>query len=582
MGVSTITVRPKLNLLDARRIDETVYIGNRSDLARDQIINLHPAILTEKGSARLSMISIGDQNGQRVSKWTEKYNSIVGQSQKWVKLNGIVSANALRPLLMLSDWSKYFNAYDDAGTFGYNFGQINDSGEGSKIVTVGTGTQTTNILLNVENEDSLAYGGFALYPSVGRHIYVSPSGDIYVCVSIQYGAYTDTRAVLGKSSDGGKSWTWYGLDPSYSGWQDHINFTADNNGNLHIVWREYDTGDVNHRGIRYIKLNTSNMSFSAILTLSEIAGRYNLSPLAQVRPDGLSVEVMWAGEGYGTNPNRPNILSKVINANGTLGALQVITTNGADAGFPYYTTFGYDTNGYRHVTSIYKNVASTIYNLFYIYETGAGWQAIQQVNTGVGEPDTMHYSSNILNDKHNNVYIAYDIGPFDSTSKNPLYIRKIVGGAIGARTLIQAGNPDIGGTIPQIQVDKYGNIIVVHMSNTAPDSYNLIMLSPSFVILLKQRLFTAGAGVELSYIQIPWSIPPDLFGVNPNVPQQDLMFIMADYLTATPQYANIRIMYKGNSVLGAHVYNPQLDKYTYNVRGAINRTKFNSGFNPSV
>ena len=37
-----------------------------------------------------------------------------------------------------------------------------------------------------------------------------------------------------------------------------------------------------------------------------------------------------------------------------------------------------------------------------------------------------------------------------------------------------------------------------------------------------------------------------------------------------------------NAILGAPSRTPQMDKYTYNIRGAINRTKFNSGFNPSI
>ena len=254
MGVSTITVRPKLNLLDARRIDETVYIGNRSDLARDQIINLHPAILTEKGSARLSMISIGDQNGQRVSKWTEKYNSIVGQSQKWVKLNGIISANALRPLIMLSDWSKYFNAYDDAGTFGYNPNQTNDSGFGSKNVISGLASDGPyTILSNISQHVTPTYAYYALYSTAGKHIMLKPDGRLYVCFNTVYGG-TYQWIYCAKSTDGGRTWSFLTVDDSYGGDQISISMVMDKNGNIFFVWSEYMPSDPNHRHVRIRKL----------------------------------------------------------------------------------------------------------------------------------------------------------------------------------------------------------------------------------------------------------------------------------------------------------------------------------------
>jgi len=86
----------------------------------------------------------------------------------------------------------------------------------------------------------------------------------------------------------------------------------------------------------------------------------------------------------------------------------------------------------------------------------------------------------------------------------------------------------------------------------------------------------------MSYFHIPWSIPPNVQGVNPNVPLQGMTMIMAKYNSATPEKVDIMIHHTGNSVFGAPATPTKILTKSYNIRGIASRTKFNAGFNPVI
>jgi len=305
----------------------------------------------------------------------------------------------------------------------------------------------------------------------------------------------------------------------------------------------------------------------------------------QIEPDGSTIEVLWAAIPSGTTYQ--NLYLRAVNSDGSLGTLYQVTTDASATNIYVYTSMDYDSSGYRHIMAIARtsNINPDPANLWYIYQTGAGWQARVKINSDGGDSDLLHYPSNILINKNDEKFIMYDIGPFTGGAQNPLYIKKISSaGVVGARTVVEAGSPtSIGGTIPQIQLDENNDIIAIYMSNGSPDTYNSRTISPDLATIgSRQRMYSALTGYELSYFHIPWSIPPSVGGINPNVPQQNMMMVSADYQAASPAFANIRIHYLGNAVFGSPTVPDSSVKHTFNIRGAINKTKFNSGFSPAL
>ena len=578
MGVVAARSAGKVDKLSTRRIDETLYIGNVSGLARNQIINLHPITRMEKNPAQLMATVMADPIGSMVGKWVEKKSGISGV-QTWAKLEGITSSISSRDIMLLES-SKDFRKVRDVGVF-KTPGEIMN--EDTKIATTGLGVQSITVATDVEFYEG-TYGGYSLYPHIGKHIYISPEGRIGLFVSMQYGGTLSPVGVYIYSDDGGKTWTWYRIDSSTDNPQTQGSFCADAYGNLHFVWREdiSTTADIR---IKYRKYNATTKTFGSVQTISTATGVRTICPMIQPTPMGDSVEIMWESTGYASDVNYPQLLLRGVNADETLGTLYQLTTDGSITHRYIYHSFDYDSQGYRHIMAIAKcdTVNPDLGNLWYIRQTSDGWQPKVALNTDAGDVNALHYMSNILINKHDEVYCAYDIGPFDAVSKRPLYIKQIKNGVIGPRVTVEAGNPSPGGTYPNIQVDSDGRIWVVYASNTAPDTYSLRSLNRALTeVGTRIVIYTLAAGDEMSYFHIPWSIPPNVQGVNPNVPLQGMTMVMAKHNSATPEKVDIQIHHTGNSVFGAPATPSKILTKSYNIRGIVSRTKFNAGFNPVI
>jgi hypothetical protein len=576
MGVVAAHSVGKVDKLSTRRIDETLYTGNVSGLARNQIINIHPVTRLEKNPAQIMSMTMADPTGQMVGKWVEKEPGISGV-QTWAKLDGITSSVSSRDIMLLES-SKDFRKVRDVGVF-KTPGEIMN--EDTKIATTGLGIQSITVATNVEYDGT--YGGYSLYPPVGKHIYISPEGRIGLFVSMRYGGTLVPVEVYIYSDDGGKTWTWYRIDLSTSNPQTQGSFCADAYGNLHFVWRE-ELSAADKR-IRYRKYNATTKTFGSIQTVSAATGVATICPVIQPTPMGDSVEIMWGSNGYASDVNYPQLLLREVNADETLGTLYQLTTDGAITHRYIYYSFDYDSQGYRHIMAIAKcdTVNPDLGNVWYIRQTSGGWQPKVALNTDAGDVNALHYMSNILINKYDEVYCAYDIGPFDYVSKLPLYIKQIKNGVIGSRVTVEAGNPSPGGTVPSIQADSDGRICVVYASNTAPDTYSIRSLNRALTeIGTRIIIYTIPTGYEMSYFHIPWSIPPNVQGVNPNVPLQGMTIVMAQYASATPEKVDIQIHHTGNSVFGAPATPSKILTKSYNIRGIASRTKFNAGFNPVI
>lgn len=576
MGVVAARSAGKVDKLSTRRIDETLYIGNVSGLARNQIINIHPVTRLEKNPAQTMSMIMADPEGQMVGKWVEKESGISGV-QTWAKLDGITSSVSSRDIMLLES-SKDFRKVRDVGVF-KTPGEIMN--EDTKIATTGLGIQSITVATDVEYDGT--YGGYSLYPPIGKHIYISPEGRIGLFISMRYDGSLVPVEVYIYSDDGGKTWTWYRIDSSTSNPQTQGSFCADAYGNLHFVWRE-ELSAADKR-IRYRKYNATTKTFGSIQTVSAATGVATICPVIQPTPMGDSVEIMWGSNGYASDVNYPQLLLREVNADETLGTLYQLTTDGAITHRYIYYSFDYDSQGYRHIMAIAKcdTVNPDLGNVWYIRQTSGGWQPKVALNTDAGDVNALHYMSNILINKYDEVYCAYDIGPFDYVSKLPLYIKQIKNGVIGSRVTVEAGNPSPGGTVPSIQADSGGRVCVVYASNTAPDTYSIRSLNRALTeIGTRIIIYTIPTGYEMSYFHIPWSIPPNVQGVNPNVPLQGMTIVMAQYASATPEKVDIQIHHTGNSVFGAPATPSKILTKSYNIRGIASRTKFNAGFNPVI
>jgi hypothetical protein len=573
--ISTKTQNIKVQALDFSYINDVIYLGDDSTVTLDHITQLPQAALGGKDQnniASINEIKLGDQANNSLAKWTEKYNTKLDKSIAWTKLAGISSPDVPRPITILGGNPLNRGTFDESGVFiPGSPDQEDDSGEASKILISGLGN--TETLLFKDATYSNAYAGYALYPPVSRQLYISSSGDMYIFISLIYSGSAHSRAIYGKSVDGGKHWTWTQVDPTETEGHAHTALAVDKYGDIHFVWAVTDNANVLIK-LRHAKLNTKTGVLGSISQISDPAKTWNLCPSIQIASDGEKLKIMWLSAT--NNTSYPNIYARTVNFNGTLEAIEQVSNDGGSDISYLYITMDIDNNGYRHVFSIAQKNATTEFNIYYKYETGGGWQATQQINYEADETKAAHYISNVLIDKNNNVYIAYDIGPFDSTTKTPLYIRKLVGGSTYPRVTVEAGNPGIGGTIPHMQLDKDNNINIVYMSNTAPDTYNTRKINSDLTIGSRSILHVVEAGHDLSYIHTPTGLFPNVYNINTNVSQQNLFYIYADYVTGSPGTIDIKLGYIENCIMGSTPRPARINTRQINIRGSINKTKFNN------
>ena len=575
-GVVTDKSAVAVDRLSTRRIDEMVYIGNVAGLVNNQIINIHPVTRLDKNPAQLGSVVMAEQMGRMASRWVEKKDDIAGV-ETWAKLNGVTSTISSRDISLIENQRNFRKVMD----VGVMKAPTEISDEDTKIAVTGLGIESINMVSNAEF--SGAYAGYILYPPVGKHIYIAPTGRISTFLSMKYGGSANPVEVYVYSDDGGKTWAWYRIDLSTENSQEQGSFCADYYGNLHFVWRE--TIDANDKRIRYRKWTAATGGFGSIVTVSAPTGVLTVCPVIQPTPLGDTVEIVWGSDGYADDASYFQLLIREVLADGSLGTLYQLTTDGAALHRYIYFSFDYDSQGYRHIIAIAKNHATEPDpgNIWYIRQTSGGWQAKALVNSDAGDANLAHYVSNIVINKNDEVFIVYDIGTFDVTAKNPLYIKKISGGTIGSRTLVEAGDPGVGGSIPQIQLDDDDRICIIYGSNTAPDTYSMRIVSRNLSEIGSRKIiYTLPAGQEMSYIHIPWSVPPNIQGVNPNVPLQGMVMIIAKYASATPEKADIQIHYSDGAVFGATPTPSKISTHSYNIRGIVSRSKFNNGFNPVI
>lgn len=579
MGIVVARSTTKADKLSTRRIDEIQYIGNISGLARNQIINIHPVTLMEKNPAQIMSTIIADQTGQMVGKWVEKKSGISGV-QTWAKLEGITSSVSSRDLMLLES-SNDFRKVRDVGVF-KTPGKIMD--ENTQIALTGLGVQQITVETNIEftGADSRC----ALNPTVGKHIHLSPEGRIDMFISALVNMHipmTNPTAIYTHTDDGGKTTTPVFIHATDNP-QTQCSFCADAYGNLHFVWRE--AVGVNDIRIMYNKYNPTTKTSLIVLEISNITGVPTACPVIQLTPDDTSVEIMWLSNGYAPITNYPQILLREVNADGSMGTLQQLTTDGSATHRYTYISFDYDSLGYRHIMATAKcdTVNPDLGNLWYIRQTSDGWQPKVALNTDAGDVNALHYMSNILISKQNEVYCAYSIGPFDAVSRRPLYIKQIKNGVVGPRVTVEAGNPGPGGTYPNIQFDKNDFVGVIYQSNTVEnDAYCLRTFNRMLTeVGTKQIIYEPRDGFELFFFSTPWSTSPNIHSVNPTVPLQGMVMMISKYRPETPEKTDIMVYSTKNCVFGVPTTATKMLVKSYNIRGIISRTKFNAGFNPVI
>jgi len=584
--ISTKTQNIKLQTLDCRYITDVICLGDDSTVTSDHVTQIPQAALGGKDQnniVSMSEIKIGDQASDILSKWTEKYNTKLDKSIAWMKLIGASSPGTPRPIVIIGGNPANKDTFDESGTFiPGSPTQENDSGEASKIVISGLGTTSQTLLSNITFEPSIAgwdVAAFALWPPSNRRFYINSSGEIFIFISADTGAPAHARAIILRSPDGGTNWTVSEIDSSWSGAQVMCSLAVDKNENIHFVWSERDAADINRRNLKYRKLLKKG-TWSGITTLNATNTAYNLNANIQIKPDGLTAAIVWSGQGYGSDTSASNILYRTIDKNGNLGTLTVYTSDGVYNTKMYTFPFvDFDSNGYKHIIYERINDTTAASNIYYLRETSGGMQSAIHVNTE--DSNTVYYKSNILIDKNNNVLIAYTIG--GSSTIKPLYIKKIIKGSLGARTLVESGGAGKQGSgCPTIQLDTNNNIIVIYENDTTPYYVARKIVTQNLAVGTKSILYTAAANCEPCYPHIPWGMSPTVSGTQPNIPQQGIFLMIVESPVADYSIGDLKIIFTPDCIMGSTTRPIRINTRTINIRGAINKTKFNSMANLAI
>lgn len=582
MTISQSTATTKSNLLDGRSIQQINFIGDEQLVSRDAIMQISSVALTNiksNGISEIKSLEIIGIDESKLPKWTENYNVEIEQSTKWIKVNGISSPNVPIPISIGNGDSPAKASFSELGIMTNPVSQTSDSGAASKTVVSGLTPSTVEIISGA-NSDAGWSGGvvFACMSPMGyRKMVFLPNGQIYFIISSLYGAYTKNKILLFRSLDGGVTWALILLDESEDKRQVEPCITVDKYATLHIVWREYTSGDAARNHVRYCRYYTTSGIQSGILQVDDTTS-YNRTPHVCIKSDGLTAAVTWCGQGYGTDILGYNILYCEITPAGAAGDVNTITTDADHTAGPGYSTASteFDENGYRHIVygATYAGFAKP--DLYYIRETVAGLQPRERLN----DEDTQQISdwSNTIVYK-NSIYVAYTIN-----NDEAIAIVKATDGVAGSKVIIDSTADGAGGSAPVLMFtsDRVMYCMYTSYSATPADYIAYRVIDRELNLGTKTIYITAGAGRYLTTPLLSFGSNVMPWGYNVGIFHQYPLVCYMDMTAATMKDGILYLSSDPNCIIG-DLNLPSRQTYTsYNIRGAINRSKFNSAFTPII
>ena len=124
------------------------------------------------------------------------------------------------------------------------------------------------------------------------------------------------------------------------------------------------------------------------------------------------------------------------------------------------------------------------------------------------------------------------------------------------------------------------NILIVYNIYSSPVKLCSREINPGLNIGNRTTLFTADAGYDNAYPHIPYGIYPKVNSVRTNMPQQGTIVLFVKEIFPGATTGILQIVSTPDVILGV----PELSINTrlINIRGVINKTKFNNMANLAI
>jgi len=443
--------------------------------AKNYATKLDPVALAVPGtsSAQGKDIKILDANGDTQAMWKENYKTSISEVELWTKNQ--LQLN--RPVMLIVV----------AGDDGYNV--INDLPGGSEEETTDNTdeihkVEVTNITKDGVKEingnfginpliysswvywngsyskavatyySSTAYFEGGIDNAAGRHIIIDDQGRWNVVFVRKNTSTGYNEAILKMSSDGGRTWS-ESVIYSVAHDQYQAQITVDKLGTRHIVWVERRTEvcppgagepDTNEYDIKYRNINCAD-EWSAVTVVSRsdtIYVGYQFMPSIQVKPDGTTIGVLWAGHYQLAEYSG---LYRERSGDGTWGSEEIAIE------YDFFDevdrlTFDYDSDGE-------PNACYTVWSgsVFWRPRTTGSWGTATEIATGFD----IRNISNLVIDHVGNQHLLHTDRTDIGLKLHKLYYQKKVGsGAWSERTEIMSSAYQNS----QIQIDYELNIYI--------------------------------------------------------------------------------------------------------------------------
>ena len=440
------------------------------------------------------------------------------------------------------------------------------------------GYEANIIASDVEMNASPSVAAYSLYSTCGKHVTLNNNGILTGVLHVAYIMKSggEDHIYHGYSIDGGETWDSERVDASWNGPQLYAGLVIDNVENVHFIWAEGDAGDANRRQIKYRRLSSLG-AWGAVETVSTAGNPwYQYTPCIQVKTDGETIGVAWAGYGWGADAWGIDVAYRERTPIGWQAEEQ-ITANAAWPNYYRLAALEYDSTNYPHIAYNYNND-----ELYYRYKTGMGWQAQEHINNDDAGKCDQH--SNIVIDSDNTVHIVYQIEIAAVTMQyDQCYKQRPSGGAWSAKETII----DDYGRVPQIQINSDGEVYCGYTWNHPGGAFGFPLSDYTMDLRYKLRASGGGWGAEVTLITstargymyglMLWGRMPYEHNIMQSFSHQNTVWICLASEFGYFNVGNLEMIPDPNAVVGDIDDDITTETYRFRQRGAICRQKINHG-----
>jgi hypothetical protein len=563
-------------------------------VAENYVTRLDPVALAIPGmsSAQGADIGVLDVNENQKSMWNGYYKTAIGESKLYVKDQQSMTRPSMFIVVAGNNNQNMVQDLDGAS----KEGSTGNTDEAHKIVVTDwpEGTfraSTESFEINQPPEPTAIYvesGGMGVwyaysgvhartdFPFIGcidtpagRHIVLDK--DKKTCIAYTRKSTTTglNEAIYRETPDGGLLWSgWIISTSSYD--QSWVQIVLDKNGTKHFVWAEavpyyMDVGDGPQWYYEY-RLRYKNVdrdgNWTSSVTISRTDTNYTgfqQCPIMQVKPDGLSIGVVWLG----TVANGDDyILYRERAADGTWGSIENASTTVTTV-----PSLDYDDDGNPHCISV------GLMGVYYYYKSDGTWQAAARIGTdgynGTYPPPYWPAEvSNLYWDLKGNLNAIYSVMDMATTKYILRFIRKV-----GSSWTTPATMLNDSGRYAQIQGDDKYNLYIYTTYLSGSYYVGLIIKSTYNMVAQELTTFTA-TSKDIMMIATVCTRLPKIDNVYSQLLQDYGCLLLAVANDSSHVTGKLYFTAHVRSVGGAIDLPNQHDTYTTRIRGVFAREKF--------